>query len=434
MIKIKKLSELTKNEKFKLFNRFGDDFSKILNETVIPIVKDVINNGDNAVIKYTEKFDGVKLDKIIAGTDEIESGYKKIDKKIISAFSQAKKNIEEFHLKQLKTNMEYSRNDGTRLGIMHHPIESAGIYVPGGKASYPSSILMGVIPAKIAGVEHITVITPPDKEGNIPDIICAVCKIAGVTSIIKSGGAQGIAAAGFGTETVKKVNIIVGPGNIFVTAAKTFLFSQGLIQIDSMAGPSEVLIAADESANPKWTAFDLLSQAEHDEMAESILVTSSVSLAEAVRDEIEKDLISGAGRSSIKKKSISDNGLILIVKDIEEAISFSNNYAPEHMQLLVDDPFKYLDKIKNVGSLFLGHMSPVAVGDYYSGTNHILPTGGSTRFSSGTSVDTFMRRTTYQYLTKDALSKAREFINIMSEVEGFNDKHGGSVNVRFEND
>ncbi len=432
MIKIKKLDELTKDEKFKLFNRFGDDFSKILTETVIPIVKDVISNGDNAVIKYTEKFDGVKLSKIISGSDEIETGYKKIDKKIISAFTKAKENIEEFHLKQKKSNLEYSRNDGTRLGIIHQPIESAGIYVPGGKAAYPSSILMGVIPAKIAGVEHITVITPPDKNGNIPDIICAVCKIAGVSSIVKSGGAQGIAAAGFGTETVKKVNIIVGPGNIYVTAAKTYLFSQGLIQIDSMAGPSEVLIAADESANPKWTAFDLLSQAEHDEMAESILVTPSVTFAEAVRDEIEKDLLSGVGRSSIKKKSISDNGLIVIVKDIDEAIGFSNNYAPEHMQLLVDDPFKYLDKIKNVGSLFLGHMSPVAAGDYYSGTNHILPTGGSTRFSSGTSVDTFMRRTTYQYLTKEALTLARESINIMSEVEGFNDKHGGSVNIRFE--
>jgi histidinol dehydrogenase len=432
MIKIKKLSDLTKEEKIKLFNRFGDDFSKILNDTVIPIVKDVMLNGDEAVIKYTEKFDKIKLNKITADIDEIESGYKKIDKKIISAFTKARENIEEFHLKQRKTNMEYTRNDGTRLGILHHAIESAGIYVPGGKAAYPSSVLMGVIPAKIAGVENITVITPPDSKGNIPDIICAICKIAGVTSVVKSGGAQGIAATGYGTETVKKANIIVGPGNIFVTAAKTYLFSQGLIQIDSMAGPSEVLIAADDSANPKWTAFDLLSQAEHEEMAEAILVTPSLSLADAVKNEIEKDINSGTGRSEIKRKSISNNGLILLVKDMDEAIAFSNNYAPEHMQLLTDDPFKYLDKIKNVGSLFLGHMAPVAVGDYYSGTNHILPTGGSTRFSSGTSVDTFMRRTTYQYLTKDALKKAQESINIMSEVEGFNDKHGGSVNVRFE--
>lgn len=432
MIKIKQLNDLTKDETFKLFNRFGDDFSKILNETVIPIVKDVINNGDEAVKKYTEKFDGIKLKDIVSGSDEIEDGYKRIDSKIISAFTKARDNIEEFHLKQKKNNMEYSRPDGTRLGILHQAIESAGIYVPGGKASYPSSVLMGVLPAKIAGVENITVITPPDKNGNIPDIIYAACKIAGVSSIIKSGGAQGIAAAGYGTETVKKVNIIVGPGNIFVTAAKTYLFSQGLIQIDSMAGPSEVLIAADDSANPKWTAFDLLSQAEHDEMAESILVTPSIKFAEAVRSEIEKDINSGIGRSDIKRKSISNNGLILIVKDMDQAIEFSNNYAPEHMQLLIDDPFRYLDKIKNVGSLFLGHMSPVAAGDYYSGTNHILPTGGSSRFSSGTSVDTFMRRTTYQFLTKEALSKARESIDIMSEVEGFNDKHGGSVNIRFE--
>ncbi|MCP4130056.1 MAG: histidinol dehydrogenase [bacterium] len=400
--------------------------------TVIPIVTDVKENGDSAVKKYTEKFDGVKLDHLLATPEEIEEGHANTPKEVLDAFMEAKKNVEEFHLRQQRDNVIYTRDDGTTLGMMYQAIESAAIYVPGGKASYPSSVLMGVIPAKIAGVKEITVITPPNKEGKVPNIILAICKELGVTKILKSGGAQGIAAAGLGTETVPRSDIIVGPGNIFVTAAKTYLFSLGIIQIDSMAGPSEVLIIADENANPRWTAFDLLSQAEHEEMAIGVMVTPSKELAEKVRDEIIKDIEAGGGRHEIKKASIEKSGLILVVDSLDEAIDFSNKYGPEHMQFLVENPLEYLHRVKNVGSLFLGSYAPVAVGDYFSGTNHVLPTGGAARFSSGTSVDTFTRRTTFQHLTKEALAKARKPVVTMSTLEGFGDKHGGSVDVRFE--
>ncbi|MCL2025448.1 MAG: histidinol dehydrogenase [Leptospirales bacterium] len=430
MVDIKNIKDLTGSELDKLFNRFGDDFSSIMINTVAPIVNEVRTDGDKAVKKYTEKFDGVKLNEIMASREEIERGFNSVPKNVIEAFTAAKNNIEEFHLHQKRDTIMYER-DGTILGIMPQPIDSAAIYVPGGKASYPSSVLMGVIPAMIAGVKDISVITPPDKSGSVAAPILAVCKILGVEKIIKAGGAQGIAAAGLGTETVAKAEIIVGPGNIYVTAAKTYLFSLGVIQIDSLAGPSEVLIIADESANPKWVAFDFLSQAEHEEMAVAVLVTTSQKLAEEVKKEIEKDINSLSGRHEIKKAALK-NSLILVASSIEEAIDFSNRYGPEHMEFMVRSPLDYLYSIKNVGSLFLGDYAPVAVGDYFSGTNHILPTGGAARFSSGTSVETFTRTTTFQYLNKEALSRAKDAINIMSEAEGFADKHGGSVNVRFE--
>ncbi len=432
MIAIKKLKDLETTDLDALFNRFGADFSSIMIDTVVPIVNDIKNNGDAAVLRYTEKFDSVKMKHTVATPEEIEKGYENTPSDLLQMFLKAKENIEEFHSHQKKDNIIYSREDGTTLGMLYQPIESAAMYVPGGKASYPSSILMGVIPAQIAGTKNISVITPPDKEGKVPDIICAICKELGVTSIIKAGGAQGIAAAGFGTETIKKADIIVGPGNMYVTAAKTYLFSLGVIQIDSMAGPSEVLIIADDTADPKWVAYDLLSQAEHEEMALAVLVTTSMELAEAVAEEVKKDLEAGKGRHEIKKTAIKNGSLIIIVDTIEEAIAFSNNYGPEHMEFIVENPLEYLGKIKNVGSLFLGPYAPVAVGDYYSGTNHILPTGGAARFSSGTSVETFYRRTTFQHLNKNALFKAKEAIDAMSTSEGFDDKHGGSVNVRFE--
>ena len=431
MIPIKKLKDLTSHELDKLFNRFGEDFSSIMINTVIPIVNDVKNNGEDAVKKYTEKFDKIKLNDVIAAQKEIDNGHKNAPKDVLRAFMKAKDNIEEFHRRQLRENSIYTRKDGITLGVTYQAIENAGIYVPGGKASYPSSVLMGVIPAQIAGAENITVITPPNKEGKIPDIIYAICKECGVKNIIKSGGAQGIAFAAFGSDKHKKSDIIVGPGNIFVTAAKTYLFSMGIIQIDSMAGPSEVLIISDENSNPKWVAYDLLSQAEHEERAIAVLVTTSEKFAGDVKDEIIKDIESGGGRNDIKKTSIK-NGLILIVDSIDEAIEFSNRYGPEHMEFMVDNPLEYINKIKNVGSLFLGRYSPVAVGDYYSGTNHILPTGGAARFSSGTSVETFLRRTTFQLLDKNSLKKTAQSIKLMSTYEGFDDKHGGSVEIRLK--
>ena len=432
MIPIRQLNDLTSAELNRLFYRFGENFISIMIDTVIPIVNDVKKNGDRAVMAYTEKFDGVKLDSIVASGDELESGRRNTPSGLYGAFLEAKQNIEEFHRLQLREGIRRETGDGTTLGMLYQPIQNAAIYVPGGKASYPSSVLMGVIPAQIAGVENITLITPPASNGRLPDIIGAVCGMLGLTTVIKSGGAQGIAAAGFGTESVPKADIIVGPGNIYVTAAKTYLFSLGAVQIDSLAGPSEVLVIADGRANPKWAAWDLLSQAEHDEMAMAILITTSRELAEKVRDEIGNDLASGRGRHEIKKASIGKNGLILLVDSIGEAIEFSNRFGPEHMELMVENPMDYLGTIKNVGSLFLGDYSPVAAGDYYSGTNHILPTGGAARFSSGTSVETFQRRTTYQLLSRQTLAKARGPVQAMSQAEGFEDKHGGSINVRFE--
>ncbi|HPB33087.1 MAG TPA: histidinol dehydrogenase, partial [Candidatus Sumerlaeota bacterium] len=290
MIPIIHYNDLTPEKLDRLYNRFGDDFSSIMINTVIPIVNDVKQKGDEAVIGYTKKFDGVTLSSILASEQEIETAWNNTPPHILDAFRKAQENIQEYHLHQKQDNYIYTREDGITLGMTFDAIESAGIYVPGGKASYPSSVLMGVIPAQIAGVKNITVITPPDKTGNIPEITLAVCRLLGVTQVLKSGGAQGIAAAGFGTETIAKSDIIVGPGNIFVTAAKTYLFSLGVIQIDSMAGPSEVLIIADEHANPEWVAYDLLSQAEHEEMAMAVLVTTSQSLAEKVREVINKDI------------------------------------------------------------------------------------------------------------------------------------------------
>ena len=433
MIPVKRLSDLTKAEKTGLFFRFGDDFSKIMTDTVIPIVNDVKNLGNSAVINYTEKFDKFKIDSVLAENEEIEKGYSNTSKEVIIALEKAVDNIREFHSKQIKNDFSYSRTDGSLLGVKYHAIDSAAVYVPGGKATYPSSVLMGIIPAQIAGVTDITLISPPRNEGKIADPVCAACKILGITNIIKAGGAQGIAAAAFGTETVPKSEIIVGPGNIFVTAAKSYLFSLGVIQIDSLAGISEVLIITDESANAKWTAWDLLAQAEHEENAKSILVTTSEQFAEEVISHIKEDLDSGRGRSRIKHESIKNHALILLSASIEEAIDFSNKYAPEHLQVMVSNPNSYLEKIKNAGSVFLGSYSPVPIGDYFSGTNHILPVGGAARFSSGLSVDSFMRRMTFQNISEEGLRKSKDFVLKISEVEGFDDKHGGAVNIRFEN-
>ena len=432
MIPIKRLKELTPSELDGLFNRFGEDFSSIMINDVMPIVTSVQKNGDEAVKEYTRKFDAVSLDEGMATEEEIDLAYHNTSEKVLDAFKMARDNVWEFHSHQKRDSIIYSREDGTTLGMMYQPIENVGIYVPGGKASYPSSVVMGVVPAQIAGASEITVITPPDENGGVPHTIGAVCRVLGVKSILKSGGAHGVAAAGFGTETVPAADIIVGPGNIYVTAAKTYLFSLGVIQIDSMAGPSEVLIIADESAHPDWVTTDLLSQAEHEERAIAVLITTSRELAEKVQDGITRDIKSGSGRHHIKKTSIENSGLILVADSLEECIQFSNRYGPEHMELMVQNPLEHLTSIKNVGSLFLGHHAPVSVGDYYSGTNHVLPTGGAARYSSGLGVETFLRRTSFQFLTGEALKQSEESITAMAEVEGFDDKHGGSVRIRFQ--
>ncbi len=432
MIPVKELKNLTTAERDQLFNRFGEDFSSVMINNVVPIVTDVRKRGDQAVKDYTAKFDGVSLEAVMASEEEIEKAYTNTPGRILEAFKKARDNVWEFHSHQKRDSIIYSREDGTTLGMMYQPIEKAGIYVPGGKASYPSSVVMGVVPAQIAGCREITVITPPDDNGGVPDAIGAVCRVLGVTSILKSGGAHGVAAAAFGTGTVPSSDIIVGPGNIYVTAAKTYLFSLGVIQIDSMAGPSEVLVIADDHADPEWVATDLLSQAEHEERAIALLVTTSRELADKVKDSIQKDIESGSGRHQIKRSSIESSGLILVADTLEECIEFSNRYGPEHMELMVQNPLEHLTSIKNVGSLFLGNHAPVAVGDYYSGTNHVLPTGGAARYSSGLGVETFLRRTSFQFLTEKGLKEAEGSVTTMAEVEGFDDKHGGSVRIRFQ--
>lgn len=430
MLKIKKMKDLSFEEYNLLINRFGDDFTDIMINTVVPIVNSVKSGGDKAVLDYTEKFDNVRPESILVSEDEIEEGWTKTPEIVKDAFSKAAENIREFHSHQIRKGFAYQREGFGKLGMIYQPVKSAGIYVPGGKAAYPSSVLMGVIPAQAAGVENITLITPPGQDGKVNPSVLAMCRMLGIDTILKSGGAQGIAAAGFGTETIVKSDIIVGPGNIFVTAAKSYLFSLGVIQIDSLAGPSEVLIAADDSANPQWVAWDLLSQAEHEENALAVLVTPSIKLAEAVQRAVEEDLNSGRGRSDIKKKSVAKS-IILITDTIEEAVNFSNDFGPEHMELMVNDPESFLDSVKNVGSLFLGHYAPVAIGDYFSGTNHVLPTGGAARFSSGLSVETFYRRTTYQLPTSEGLREALDPVKTIAEFEGFDDKHGDSLAIRF---
>ncbi|HNR88211.1 MAG TPA: histidinol dehydrogenase [Spirochaetota bacterium] len=431
MIRLRRRQDLSPAELDALFNRFGDDYSALMVDTVIPIVTDVRKNGDAAVLRYTEKFDTVRLDAVVASSAEIDRGAASVDPALLEAFSAARDNITEFHAHQKRESIIYSRPDGTTLGVMYQPIERAAVYVPGGTACYPSSVLMGVIPAQIAGTRDITLITPPDRTGSVPPIVCAVARMLGIARIVKSGGAQGIAAAGLGTESVPRAHIIVGPGNIYVTSAKSYLFSLGAVQIDSMAGPSDVLVIADAGAPASWVAADLLSQAEHDPRAAAILVTDSEPLAREVQRLIDADLAANTGRADIKRKAIADNSLIVLVDSIDEAIAFSNDYAPEHMELMVDHPFEHLGAIRNVGSLFLGPHAPVSVGDYFSGTNHILPTGGAARFSSGLSVETFLRRTTFQHLTADALKRAEGPVRLMAEHEGFGEKHGGAVRVRF---
>jgi histidinol dehydrogenase len=428
---IKKINQLDEKDYTNLMNRYGDDFTSIMVNTVVPIVNDVRARGDVAVSEYMKKFDGAELDYLMATAEEIENGFSRVNKGAIDAFMEAKKNIEEYHTRQKRTGFQYERGTDGTFGMIYQPIERAAIYVPGGKASYPSSVLMGLIPAILAGVEQITLITPVKADGKLHDVICAICKILGITRILKAGGAHGIAAAAFGTASIPKSDIIVGPGNVYVTAAKSYLFSQGIIQIDSLAGPSETLVITDDNTDPKWVAWDLLSQAEHEENAKAVLIDLSEDHAKKVVQEIEKDLENGKGRIEIKRASVLKNMTILTADSIDEAISFSNKYAPEHMQVMVKDPLSHLNKIKNVGSLFLGKYSPVAIGDYFSGTNHVLPTGGAARFSSGLSVETFYRRTTYQMISEEGLRRAVGPVNIMSEIEGFSDKHGGSVRIRF---
>lgn len=423
MIKIFKWGEVSPEE---IFARFNPTAS--VEGVVSEIIAEVIKNKDAALKAYSEKFDGVKLTSLEVTQAEIDEAYKNADKEFVEILEEAAENIREFHSKQLRQGFSIERADGVVVGQKITAIDKAGLYVPGGTAAYPSTVLMDAIPAKIAGCAEIVMVTPPSKDGKVnPDILTAA-KVAGVTRIFKVGGAQAIAALAYGTESIPKVDKIVGPGNAYVAEAKKQVF--GKVSIDMIAGPSEILVLADATNNPKYIAADLLSQAEHDKMASAVLVTDSEGLAVAVSKEIEKQ-IPLLSRAEIARKSIDDNGKIIVAENLLQAIEISNEIAPEHLEICVDEPFTYLDKIKHAGSIFLGKNCPEALGDYYAGPNHTLPTSGTAKFSSPLSVDDFVKKTQFSYYTKEALEKVADKVAYFANKEGLQ-AHGKSATIRFE--
>ncbi len=398
--------------------------------TVAEIIENVKTNGDSALLDYSEKFDGARPDSLVVSEDEITEAIRNVNPALLEVISSAKLNIENYHKKQVREGYRTREGVGMILGQKITPLKKVGVYVPGGTASYPSTVLMDVVPAKIAGVEEIVMTTPCGKDGKIAPAILAAAKIAGVDKVIKSGGAQAVAALCFGTESVPKVDKIVGPGNVFVATAKRMLF--GLVDIDMIAGPSEILVVADENSNPKFVAADMLSQAEHDKLASAVLVTNSRDIAEKVALEIENQL-SVLPREEIARASIEANGKIIIVENLYEAVDIANRIAPEHLELCVDDPFGMLDRVENAGSVFLGRSCPEALGDYLAGPNHTLPTSGTARFSSALSVDDFIKKVQYIYYDEKALEYVKDSIEIFAEAEGLHG-HAKSVTIRFEED
>lgn len=394
-------------------------------ESVRQIVADVMTGGDAAVKKYTRKFDGVSVDGLAVSGAEIDEAFASVSPRFLEVVKKSAENIAEFHSKQKKSGFEINR-DGVTLGQKYTAVEKAGLYVPGGTASYPSTVLMNAVPAKIAGVGEIIMCTPPSKNGKVRAEILAAAKIAGVDRIYKCGGAQAIAAMAYGTESIPKVYKIVGPGNIFVALAKKLVF--GTVSIDMIAGPSEILVVADGKADARHVAADMLSQAEHDKLASAVLVTDSAALAKAVAAEIDRQLET-LPRREIASASIENNGKIIVTDSIERAVEVANAIAPEHLEMCVEDPRAWLDKIKNAGSVFLGGYTPEALGDYYAGPNHTLPTGGSAKFSSPLSVDDFLKKTQYIMYSAEALEKAAADVEYFAESEGL-DGHARSVKIR----
>ena len=385
-----------------------------------------MTGGDAAVKKYTRKFDGVSVDGLAVSGDEIDEAFASVSPRFLEVVKKSAENIAEFHSKQKKSGFEINR-DGVTLGQKYTAVEKAGLYVPGGTASYPSTVLMNAVPAKIAGVGEIIMCTPPSKNGKVRAEILAAAKIAGVDRIYKCGGAQAIAAMAYGTESIPKVYKIVGPGNIFVALAKKLVF--GTVSIDMIAGPSEILVVADGKADARHVAADMLSQAEHDKLASAVLVTDSAVLAKAVAAEIDRQLET-LPRREIASASIENNGKIIVTDSIERAVEVANAIAPEHLEMCVENPRAWLDKIKNAGSVFLGGYTPEALGDYYAGPNHTLPTGGSAKFSSPLSVDDFLKKTQYIMYSAEALEKAAADVEYFAESEGL-DGHARSVKIRF---
>ncbi len=421
MIKIYQYNAVKKEE---IFARFNPTAS--VSGAVSDIIATVVERGDAALKEYACKFDGVTLENLEVTQEEIDEAYAKADQEFIAVLEEAAANIHAFHSKQKREGFRLERENGVIVGQKVTPIEKVGLYVPGGTAAYPSTVLMNGIPAKIAGVQEIVMVTPPSKAGGVNPDILAAAKVAGVTRIFKTGGAQAVAALAYGTESVPKVDKIVGPGNAYVAEAKKQVF--GKVSIDMIAGPSEILVVADKKANPAFVAADLLSQAEHDKMASAVLVTDSAELAYAVSAELEKQ-IPLLPRAEIARKSIDDNGKIIVAENLLSAIDVANEIAPEHLELCVDNPFDYLDKVRHAGSVFLGRYCPEAVGDYFAGPNHTLPTSGTARFSSPLSVDDFVKKTQFCYYPENALQAAADKIDMFAQKEGLQ-AHGKSVTIR----
>ena len=426
MMKIMKYSGQRADE---LLNR-AEETKKDVTAIVSEILETIRKGGDKAVLDYCEKFDGVRPETLLVTDAEVEAAYKAVEPELISTMELAAANIERFHQQQKRTGFVDTPKAGVVVGQRVLPLKSVGLYVPGGTARYPSSVLMDAIPAKIAGVQNIVMTTPPDKEGNVPAVILAAAKIAGVRTIVKLGGAQAVAALAYGTESVPKVDKIVGPGNIFVATAKQLCYAQGLIDVDMVAGPSEIMVIADEKSNPTHVAADLLSQAEHDKLASAWLATTSEKLAFAVQAEVERQL-SLLPREEIARTSIEENGRIIIVDSLETAAKVADEIAPEHLEVCVDDPFGLLPLLNHAGSIFLGRNCPEPLGDYLAGPNHTLPTSGTARYSSPLGVDDFCRRSSYIYYTREALQDVAEDVMRFAEREGLG-AHANAVRVRVK--
>lgn len=395
---------------------------------VTEIIANVREKGDAALLEYTERFDGARLTALEVTAAEVGEAYNATDPAFLAILEQAATNISSFHEKQKREGFVMAEQPGVVLGQKVIPLDRVGIYVPGGTASYPSTVLMDAVPAKIAGVGEIVMVTPPGKDGKVNPDILAAAKIAGVDRIFKLGGAQAVAALAYGTASVPRVDKIVGPGNIYVATAKRMVFGQ--VAIDMIAGPSEILVIADETANPRHVAIDMLSQAEHDKLAASFLVTTDKALAERVRDEIEARLET-LSRREIASYSIERNGVILVTDSLEKAVAISNEIAPEHLEVCVDEPFTLLPLIRHAGSIFLGKYATEALGDYFAGPNHTLPTGGTARFSSPLSVDDYIKKSSFLYYGKEALEKVHQDIAVFARREGL-EAHAESVTSRFE--
>ncbi|KEH97089.1 histidinol dehydrogenase [Clostridium massiliodielmoense] len=430
MIDIININEENKESYIKILKNRSQSVKKEVLVTVDKIIKAVRENGDKAVIKYTNEFDceDINSQNLKVTVDEIKKAYTLVDKNFIEAIKKAKENIFFYHEKQKRNSWMVTKEDGIILGQQVRPLDGVGIYVPGGTAAYPSSVIMNTVPAKVAGVKNIVMVTPPSKDGSINPNILVAANIAGVDEIYKVGGAQGIAALAYGTESICKVNKIVGPGNIYVAMAKRSVY--GYVDIDMIAGPSEILVIADEDNNPKFIAADLMSQAEHDELASSTLVTTSSELAIKVKDELEKQIIK-LSRKDIIKKSLKNYGAILVVENLKEAIDMANIIAPEHLEVLVKEPFSILGEIKNAGSIFLGKFAPEPLGDYMAGPNHVLPTNGSAKFFSPLSVDDYIKKSSYLYYSENALKKVKDDIVTIAKTEGLT-AHANSIEVRFK--